>query len=679
MKKKHLVIFVCLLMGFLSVAQAPYYDAIQLINCIDKSTGKFMVIKATDDSTTKASKRKIIEKYCKILKSYTKLSTDKPQVILNEYRNLSNDQLSNPFIKPFIDDGNLASETFGGVKVGAVAGNAISSLGGLDVTNFADGLAKFLVKRAKQELSIAFFKKFKKDLEDSTYIELRTLFPQTVKTLRLIDTDIYDFTAYLNTLREVFAKDLSNAFANTNALFYLPAYREYFKNNSPDLGTAIYSALHIIGGLSDGKHPGDILAEYNADTLINFCRPSGCPAGKMNLETDARASMKTLKILSASFRSVSATNYWVPADSVKAMVSDLVAFRIYLGLVYMQAKNEAIIFHNSSLVNMMNKVALAYDSASVTVSAYRTYVTELAKKAQAVDAYIKAVREKAKADRDLEDYFKIVDGTMEVMGMLQKLPDLPYINFGTEEGETKRSFSQMLSISRSVSDLYTDMRQKNYSSLVIDVISLIDLVTDGKEAQMAMILKYGTFVASVAQAKNSEEVEAAIEAIALPPGSYRIKREAAGNTSINAYVGPFAGGEVIVNAKNESAPVYGITAPVGLSFSALNCSSKKYGSSSLFISVLDIGAVTAFRFKNDTIAQVPTIKLRNIFSPGVFYSYGIPGVPLSINLGAQIGPNLRNVSSTTNSYADHMYLRYSVSVVVDIPLLNIRTRPHTSK
>jgi len=38
---------------------------------------------------------------------------------------------------------------------------SLSSIGGLDVTNIADGLAKFLVKRTKQELTMAFFQNLK--------------------------------------------------------------------------------------------------------------------------------------------------------------------------------------------------------------------------------------------------------------------------------------------------------------------------------------------------------------------------------------------------------------------------------------------------------------------------------------------------------------------------------------
>jgi hypothetical protein len=108
---------------------------------------------------------------------------------------------------------------------------------------------------------------------------------------------------------------------------------------------------------------------------------------------------------------------------------------------------------------------------------------------------------------------------------------------------------------------------------------------------------------------------------------------------------------------------------------------------------VDIGALASFRFDTDkmqnvegsdttttTIYQVPEIKLKDIISPGVFFSIGIPKTPLSINLGIQMGPNLRKVSISStgdeevvNDYNDRIYWRYSASLVVDIPLLNFYT------
>ena len=54
---------------------------------------------------------------------------------------------------------------------------AVSGIGGLDVTAIADGLARFLIKRGREELNIAFFQRMKAFLEEN--VEAKTLFPAT--------------------------------------------------------------------------------------------------------------------------------------------------------------------------------------------------------------------------------------------------------------------------------------------------------------------------------------------------------------------------------------------------------------------------------------------------------------------------------------------------------------------
>jgi len=181
-----------------------------------------------------------------------------------------------------------------------------------------------------------------------------------------------------------------------------------------------------------------------------------------------------------------------------------------------------------------------------------------------------------------------------------------------------------------------------------------------------------------------------IETFALPPGSSRIKRQSLFNVSLNASCGLFVGNEVIKGVDPDK-PLgqlnsYGLTAPIGISISKGYrylpwpmseipwFRSEAGWSSTWFISFVDIGSVAAYRFTNETADQVPTIQLRDIFSPGLFWSLGIPKSPLSFTLGAQVGPNLRKVNDTTNDYSKNTYTRYSASICVDLPVLNLYTK-----
>ena len=194
-------------------------------------------------------------------------------------------------------------------------------------------------------------------------------------------------------------------------------------------------------------------------------------------------------------------------------------------------------------------------------------------------------------------------------------------------------------------------------------------------------------MATIAQSQNSDDVEAAIEAVALPSGSSRVKRETPFNVSLNAYTGLYYGNEQIdgVDNKGHAFNSYGVSAPIGFSISRGHSflflgtgkdgwKKNKYGwATSLFLSVVDIGALASFRFTNDSTKSVPNIQLKDIISPGVFLSIGIPKSPLSFNCGYQIGPLLREVTQTKNAYSQN-YTRFSISLCVDIPLLNFYTK-----
>jgi hypothetical protein len=194
-------------------------------------------------------------------------------------------------------------------------------------------------------------------------------------------------------------------------------------------------------------------------------------------------------------------------------------------------------------------------------------------------------------------------------------------------------------------------------------------------------------MASVVQAKNSEEVQNAIEAITLPAGSSRIKRESYFNVSVNAYSGIHTGHEYLRLENNEGFDNKtfinnaGITAPIGIAVSwgrwpDQRTAKKKGGwSFSVFASLIDIGAVTSYRFTNDTsVAKLPTVQLKDILAPGLHVSFGIPRVPVSLNFGWEYGPLLRKVSDDINTRVSNSYTRWLISANVDIPLFNLATK-----
>ncbi|MEO5593664.1 MAG: hypothetical protein ABIR15_09400, partial [Chitinophagaceae bacterium] len=300
------------------------------------------------------------------------------------------------------------------------------------------------------------------------------------------------------------------------------------------------------------------------------------------------------------------------------------------------------------------------------------YLRGIIKQTTVLTQSIDNITSKDKDKINFNDYYILYNSALGLFKYASEIKQFPGLTTLT----TGLDFDKYLNAATAGGNIALAIDRKNYSSAIINTYQLYSFIFSSigtsNDNFKKFLLKYGSFIASVSQAQNSDDVEKAIEAVALPTGSARIKRETSFNVALNAYCGLFIGHEKITGVTdNHAFNAYGLTAPIGISASR---GTKKGWSHSIFLSLIDLGAVAAFRFTDNTTEQVPTIQLKNIFSPGLFYSLGIAKTPLSVNIGAQVGPNLRKVTKDTNDYSGKTYIRYSVSVCVDLPLLNLYTR-----
>jgi hypothetical protein len=589
--------------------------------------------------------------------------------------------------------------------------STIASIGGLDVTTIADGMAKFIVKRTKQELSIAFFDKFKAELDKQK--DLQTIFPQTYRSLSAIGEDIYMYDAYLQTLRESFKKDLASLSANVPGI--IENHPDYF-DKVPELKASLQTGFYVAQGIQNEQHIGEVIENY--------------PVEYLESDSLAKATFQTLQLISTSLRSDNDTTYWASPVQIKQLLNDKQLLNIYLGLLEQKAKKEKIKFKikQGDLLTLAEVIDDAYEN----ISPIKAFVRDFALKTEQLEARIKAVKSIKNDSIRLENYYGVISASIDLMKQAVTVENLPALK--DKNLNLKQKTSKYFDLAQTASELVIDINKKNYASAIINVAHVYGLVisdqklnNDLKKAYEKKIssksktsestksieeittakdklsydsiyniyfskkdainglIKYGTFVATMAQAKTSTEVEAAIEAVALPAGSARIKRKSNFNVSLNAYCGLYWGSEKIKGVDNGYNEVnfthwnsFGLTAPIGIAASWGNSiipftHFTKEWSSTLFVSLIDIGALAAYRFNsaNDSISSVPKITLENIISPGIFYSIGFPKSPISINLGYQIGPMLRKVEKASNTIQNERYSRFSVSVCVDLPLLNI--------
>jgi hypothetical protein len=535
-----------------------------------------------------------------------------------------------------------------------------NSIGGVNVTNVADGLAKFLVERTKEELSINFFNKFYEVLKHND--EYSSLFPTTFKALKTVGVEVYQFSSYINTLREAFKKDLENILNGLDSFISAKKKSLYASNINDPLAQKLEyfeSAFLIVNNLRQGVHPANAIGKLEFLTY----HPNNKPLQNI------REVVKLFNIFSNSLRSSNPNQYWVSSQSLNKLLNPN-AFKIYLGLIY-KLNGKQIIF-NKPLSDYLDDAATDVEK----IESYKKYVTKLVLDTENIVLAIDNIKQKKENNEKITSYKNLFDSTL---GFLENFKEVENLNLGIDLNQTKEVW-EVLEI---VNNIYLNTNEANYNALILDVSKLMTvLLGTGNFTWDKELLKYGTFIANVAKAENSDEVKAAIEAIALPVGSASIKKRTKSNISLNAYLGLSPGLERNGDL-DEFKFTFGVSAPVGIAFNwghgkylnkKCNCE-KEGGSSSLFLSVIDLGAVTNYRFEDSDTEELPEIKLKNIFAPGTYYVYGFPKAPVSIGAGAQLGPQLRQITSDQMLNLDSkISLSFKVFIAVDIPLLNFYTK-----
>lgn len=588
---------------------------------------------------------------------------------------------------------------------GGVIGTAVNAASGmlnaataLDVTNLATGLADFLIERTKTELNTAFFRRFQEMLESDDFKDARILFPETTKLLKVIGTEIYRYDAFLNSLRTAFDNDLRAMLGNAE---------DVLENHKAEISAvnglypSLVMALHAAADLDRGTHPGQVIDGMAfSDEMGQLKGIAGAPEFGV-----AANGIQLAAMISESLRSGKKERYWATREELDKL-QDETTLKLYMGLLYEWSKTpkyKVITFNVSGAAvvcgrpaltgsvdvqKLLDEVAACWAVASPEVGRFKGLVAGMATKVNALEDRIQVLRAApATADKlagitsqqrrriMFEALSDVVNGTLDVIEHTYAVEELPWLNI-TVPAKAKQVVGYLHSAQR----IATGVNQKQYATALTELITVLKTVADEQgtgtvsfgPAILDRVLRYGTFMAALVESENPEQAKAAIEAVALPPGSYSIKRNSAFSASLNGYLGGFAAHERIDGADNSTtANNFGLTAPVGVALNWGNiCRRWKHKASiGLFFPLIDVGAVASFRFSDTTSASVPTISLGDIISPGMYLELGIPRTPLSLGFGMQMGPRLREVTAEESTIGE-LYFRYGATLKVDIPILH---------
>lgn len=200
---------------------------------------------------------------------------------------------------------------------------------------------------------------------------------------------------------------------------------------------------------------------------------------------------------------------------------------------------------------------------------------------------------------------------------------------------------------------------------------------------------FAGLLTEISVTKKADELANIIESYALPPGSYRMKRNADFSIDLNAFTGFYVGAEYIKKL-DQTGFVYGLTAPIGLAFSWGSTDDKvseadresdltvtKKGilrrrtqnSFTLDLTLVDLGAVVSYRFSGGAEGLPNKPRWDQVISVGANARWGIKKTPFCIGLGFMQTPKLR----TIDKEQERAY-RAQLSFTFDLPLVNVYRR-----
>lgn len=657
----------CLLITTFSFSQNPFYDAISLANIIERNSGFLPIPTSLSDCVNNENDDPCLA--ASILEQYYGESQTDLGVIYSDYQN------DNPFINSFI---NLvpSSVSVSDIK-GGQAISAFNSLAGLDVTFIAKGASTFLIKRAKEELAITFFSRLQKKFEE--YPELKALFPATSRVL--VNMLSYHYSEVLPILQTSFQDDINEIPSHLKNVVGLEKYKELFKD-LPEIRVTLKTVELINNLQKTAMHPSEVILRLSE---LDEWKNSSSNSQLQNFGN----SIKLGAILSESIRNSDDGKGWVEASEIRSLLKNEVQFKLFLGLVYQQIKKNKIQFKDKS--GKMLEVNDFMASTAQTIQTFKSYLNEFSILAQNIDRQMKTMKSSDIESKDI--VYSYINSAINL---------LHYSTASVQQFDLGINIKEYLNAAQSANDLVKNIFNKNYRGALFNTVTIYqrfislgelqaNSITDGKKlldslkSSFVLVKKYGSFLANIAQAKTSEEVEAAIEAAVLPAGSSSIKKHSSFNISLQAHIGASRNWNTASNSSQTSwNEDFSITAPIGFSFN--RGLSGNGGSLGLFVSLLDLGAIVDYELGLDSVVDANNmttvsstvdykIELGQIISPGLFISYGFGyNIPLSLNVGVQYGPGIVRIEDTGTNQLIEPNWRGVASITVDIPLLTLRNK-----
>lgn len=530
------------------------------------------------------------------------------------------------------------------------------TVGSVSQTSLIDGAATFVANRIKQEVKAKFFDNFKEEIMGAPGLEI--LFPNTVNLWKAFAS--YDYSDYLNLFQTSFRQDLSEL------TFHIPKYLRTVNGADKNLELDFMIALaESYKFMIEGQSLAAAISSFSRNEEVAW-------------NPQFKLGARYMAIFSSALRRSDATGRtWIKRGELTEVLKSEQHSNILLGLMYQRILNANREFRANTTVD--NTLLVESETAFKYADNFRKRLNSLIDLFENIDRVQQSLQDKRPLlKEDLLHLYHFADNIIIYAAE----------SFGNEYLAHRDKIKETL---KETEALFDATMRSDYSTLVFGVYRLIEprIKADSSKRSIRLFLKYGSFMAQISSAKNAEDVTKALDAAALPVGSYGAKRRNPLTLELSTYPGFLVGAE---KAKPESGytGTVGFTAPVGLS---LSWPTKKKGASSgakmfdenrsytgnsitCFVTVVDLAAPVLYRLGHGDAEGLPEeVTISQFISPGISIGHSLsPKSPFYLMAGIQYTPKLREFGTELESVA-----RFNLTFAMDIPIFNLFTNQSTVK
>lgn len=558
-----------------------------------------------------------------------------------------------------------------GFAASSLAGAAPGLIGGIlsgdfsmseeDQTKIIDGLVKYIAEEFRRAQMMSYMNIFERTIGQIG--EFQVLFPKTFAKLKA--TDPIKFPDLGDEFKEIFSQDFKSLLDNLLEHFETHTASSDLEDKLTLLdaanitqikATSEYESFKIAidasSKLIHNYHPVDLFhyldGKYYANTMLSTDTELENKIGFYlhGLNLLQRNVLDTAKTANNRF-----SNVWLNYEQLKKLDSP-VKVKYFLALIYQQDRT----YFNRLLFPAKTDAQIAADITLIQ--------GELKKKVDALVPILIELQDfRANLDDqnlkdNFEDYIRMVLDVVEAM---------------TQDSDNLKTF---FAVADDVVDVYENVRDKDFGNTIFhlnEILRVFVTSIDGSPQILNILSKidhYGSFMAAVVNAENSDDMKEVIKSFVAPPASYVFKRQHNWTMSVTAHPGYFVGFEA-----NKEFPdpkvISGLTLPIGFDLNyKLNRNSRDQSATLGFSGqILDLGAVLNFRIMDSTSTLPDVINFKQFFSPGFSINYGLANSPLTIALGYQYTPELRKITLDNGNELFPNYHRVSLRLSWDLPLL----------